>query len=40
MLLERIGCGVEVHEMDRGIIRRSIATLRRLECALPADCAV
>ena len=40
MLLEGIGRGVEVHEMDPATIRRSVASLRHLHCALPADCAV
>jgi 3-dehydroquinate synthase len=40
MLLEGIGRGIEVHEMDRDTIRRSVASLRHLHCALPADCAV
>lgn len=40
MLLEGIGRGIEVHEMDRGTIGRAITRLRHLQCALPADCAV
>jgi 3-dehydroquinate synthase len=40
MLLEGIGRGIEVHEMDRDTIRRSVASLRHLHRALPVDCAV
>jgi 3-dehydroquinate synthase len=37
MLLQRIGKGVEVHEMDANQIRQAIATLKKQEQqALPA----
>ena len=39
MLLEGIGCGVEVHNMDTLAIVRSVATLRQLGHGLCTSCA-